>query len=168
MGQYFDPVGVTEDNTTVYTLKVCVPRRPSPWRNLKGLINSKSSIRSPEMDNSQLLSIEPDTEQSTYSGFDSRHLKDMETKDIEIQSKWFDAEYRCEHVQGGSTKCDQLCYVLEEKADPNGLTVHHHCKRIANPGCKGCQGHAYCGPVKAGQYGECFGEPGKRLVAIEQ
>lgn len=92
----------------------------------------------------------------------------MKGRDITIQSGWFNAEYCCEHVQGGSKTCDKLCYVLEEGEDPEQLTVSRYCKRQANNGCEGCQGHAYCGPVIDVEGVQCFGKPGKRLVAIER
>jgi hypothetical protein len=152
LGPYFDPLGETEPHTTLYTLEVYIPARPPPsW--LPDIFTRPAPVRYnpnklPQEDTNPNLDC-----------FESKHLDNIRTKTMTIQSAWFPPEMRCEHVQGGEKKCDQGCYFLEK----GGKVSRWRCERV------GCEGHVYCGRVEKDFLGQaCFGEKGKRMVCLKR
>lgn len=159
-GYHYDMTGVTEDNTIIYTLVVYKPRRPSPpW--MPSFI-TRTPVKSPKGGRYRLPSSNHDPKNPKYCGFLISDLADMQAATVTIQSGYFHAEYRCEHVQGGEKTCPGGCYVLEKGEDPDQKTISHWCDR------KDCQGHAYCGRIIGKGKVECFGKPGQRLVALDR
>lgn len=156
---YFDPLGETEPNTTVYTLTVLCPPRPPPrWV-------PKIFTRIPipyKRSNGATFSIRPSDynhRNPNYDCFELRHLKDMKQMTVKVTSSLFLPEMRCAHVQNGSKTCDKGCYVLEK----GGKIARWMCKRV------GCEGHVYCGRVKENEHKiACFGRKGQRMVCLER
>jgi hypothetical protein len=156
LGSYFDPEGVTESHTTVYTLTVFTPSRPQPkW--LHQLFTRQPSWHPKSGSTSKLPASAPNPKH------DCSKLKDMPTKIIRIKSCWFPADLRCEHVQGlgngNSKKCEAGCYFFEE----GGKQIERRCKS------ENCNGHVYSGRVKKDKNGKsCFGKKRNRIVCLER
>jgi hypothetical protein len=154
LGPYFDPLGETEPHTTLYTLTVYIPARPPPsW--LPGIFTRPAA---PRPSTGLQHKIPQEDGNPNLDCFESKHLDDMRTKKITIQSAWFPPEMRCEHVQD-EKECDKGCYFLEK----GGKVSRWRCKTA------GCEGHVYCGPVEKDLMGQaCFGEKAKRMVCLRR
>jgi hypothetical protein len=157
----FDPLGETEWHTTIYTLEVRCPKRPPP-KYLPTLF-TRTPVTYPK--NGHTYTIKPDDTNPNLDCFESKHLNDMSTKTIKIQSYLFPPDMRCTHVQNARI-CKKGCYVLEK----GGRIAGWKCKR------EDCEGHVYNSRVKQDVDGKaCFGKKGKayfglkskRMVCIE-
>jgi hypothetical protein len=109
MSTHFDPLGETEPDNTVYTLTVRCPQRP-PSKYLPAFLTG-TPVRYPK--NGRVYTIQPDNTNPNLDCFEVKHLDDMSTKTIKIESAWFPAELRCRHVQNAKV-CKNGCYVLEK------------------------------------------------------
>jgi hypothetical protein len=100
---YFDPLGETESDNTVFTLTVRCPRR---FRYLPDFL-TRTSVRYPK--NRQVYTIPPDDADPNLNCSKEKHLS---TKTITIKSPMLPAELRCEHLQNAKV-CGEECYVME-------------------------------------------------------
>ncbi|PSN74233.1 hypothetical protein BS50DRAFT_627578 [Corynespora cassiicola Philippines] len=156
MNTPFDPLGETEPNDIVYTINAYCPPRPPPGWIPKIFTGERIDHKNRTYES---FRIRPEQTGPNYDCFEGKDLDDMGVKTIKIKSFHFPADIRCEHVQNSKT-CNEICYVLERSGD---RLVRWRCKS------ESCEGHVYCGTVK--EYGNefaCFGNKGKRLVAIPQ
>ncbi|KAF2123301.1 hypothetical protein P153DRAFT_255933, partial [Dothidotthia symphoricarpi CBS 119687] len=146
---FFDPLGETEPSTTVYTLTVLCPPRPPPRWLPKFFTRTPVSCRDY---NSTHFSIRPrddDPRNPNYDCFELYHLNGMKRKTVKIKCGWFPLEMRCVHVQNGTKRCDEGCYVLEKGGD----LARWMCKQTD------CEGHVYCdNVVEDGDKVVCFGK----------
>ncbi|KAF1914538.1 hypothetical protein BDU57DRAFT_454273 [Ampelomyces quisqualis] len=150
LGAYFDPVGETEPDNTIYTLTVrCPPRPPPKW--LPNIL-TRTPVTHPN--SGSAYTIKPDETNAKLDCFEEKHLTDLPTKVVKIGTTSFPLEMRCGHLRH-STTCTQGCYVLEK----GGSISRKKCTRTD------CDGHVYCGRVKEDEGGKsCFGKKGERLV----
>ncbi|CBX99609.1 predicted protein [Plenodomus lingam JN3] len=144
--QYFDPVGLTEPNTTPYTLTVYNPPRTSS-RWLPSFLRSRSITS--EKSSSAYMTLLDETDPNPDCS-KPEHLRDLPTKTITIKAFLFAPELRCMHLQQGATVCNQGCYFRERGGDES---TRWRCERAD------CEGHMYCGLVLKDDNGKaCFGE----------
>jgi hypothetical protein len=153
LGPYFDPLGETEPENTIYTLTVCCPPRPNPkW--LPSFV-TRTPVTYPST--GATYTIKPDNTNPNLDCFEQKHLEDMPTRVIKLKRSLFPLDVRCAHVRTKTT-CDKGCYVFEK----SGGISRWWCK------AKGCEGHVYCGRVKEDEVGSsCFGKKGERMVCVE-
>ncbi|KAH9872304.1 hypothetical protein IAQ61_005139 [Plenodomus lingam] len=111
--QYFDPVGLTEPNTTPYTLTVYNPPRTSS-RWLPSFLRSRSITS--EKSSSAYMTLLDETDPNPDCS-KPEHLRDLPTKTITIKAFLFAPELRCMHLQQGATVCNQGCYFRERGGD---------------------------------------------------
>jgi hypothetical protein len=150
---HFDPLGECEPENTIYTLTVRCPPRPSPkW--LPSFIARKPVTYSRTY---STYTIIPDDTNPDLDCYEEKHLNDMPTKVVKIKRALFPLEMRCWHLRYVTT-CEEGCYVLERGGD----IERWRCKR------SDCNGHVYCGRVKADGDGKaCFGKKGEMMVCLE-
>jgi hypothetical protein len=153
LGPYFDPLGETEPENTIYTLTVCCPPRPPPkW--LPSFV-TRTPVTHPNT--GAAYTIKPDDTNPNLDCFEEKHLEDVRTKVIKLKRSLFPLSMRCVHVRDKTT-CDERCYFLEK----GGVVSRWWCSEE-----KGCEGHVYCGRVKKdGEGNSCFGKKGERMVCI--
>ncbi|KAH9869967.1 hypothetical protein J1614_006888 [Plenodomus biglobosus] len=153
--QYFDPVGITEPHTTLYTLAVYDPPRPPP-RWLPSFLTREPITNT---NTGSTYMIRPDDTNPNLDCFEPKHLSSLSTKTMTIKSFLFTPELRCKHLQTGARACNHSCYFREKGGEE---IARWRCKR------GDCEGHVYCGPVLKDEYGKaCFGEKGKRMVCLD-
>lgn len=153
LGAYFDPLGETEPENTIYTLTIRCPARPPP----KWLPNFITRTPVTHPNSASTYTIKPDDTNPNLDCFERKHLKDMPTKTIKIKRALFPLEMRCDHLRYVST-CTEGCYVLEK----GGSVWRKKCQR------DDCEGHVYIGRVKEDAEGKsCFGKKGERVVCVE-
>ena len=154
---HFDPLGETEEHTTIYTFRVYVPHRPLP-RLLRTILAHRNA---PSADTAP--AGEPSTAGTDprYECFKLEHLEGLPTKTVRITASWFPPDMRCEHLnQNEARVCTQGCYFLERGGDG---VFQWRCER------EDCEGHVYCGETKKDEEGVvCFGMKGRRLVCLER
>ncbi|KAF1844260.1 uncharacterized protein K460DRAFT_267001, partial [Cucurbitaria berberidis CBS 394.84] len=152
----FDPQGLTENHTTVYTLTVHTPPRPPPqW--LPSIL-TRTPVFHPRTGPSSVLPLSGDLNKPKYDRFLLEDLDLLSTKSVSIKSSWFPPEMRCHHIVEEPWKygCDQGCYFVEKGGNE---VSRWRCKRVD------CEGHVYCGQLKEDAEGQaCFGKRGQRLV----
>jgi len=152
LGQFFDPLGETENQDTIYTLTVYKPPRPPPKYLPANFTRVPVTYH-----NTGTYTIKPDnycTRTPIYDDFEDLDLKNMPTKIMKLKAWQFPVGMRCAHVQP-EKKCERGCYVLEKGGDVRRWSC----------GRENCEGHVYGGSVKMDDEGTaCFGKKGERLV----
>jgi hypothetical protein len=153
LGPFFDPLGETEPNDTIYALTVHMPPRPPPkylpvFFTRKPVTHPRTGVRH---------TIKPDNYGSktpNYDDFLEKDLKQMPTKVVKLKAWQFPLAMRCAHVQPNKI-CKEGCYVLEK----SGQVRRWSCKR------EDCEGHVYGRHVLTDEdETSCFGKKGERLV----
>ncbi|OAL04819.1 hypothetical protein IQ06DRAFT_214107 [Phaeosphaeriaceae sp. SRC1lsM3a] len=154
MGAHFDPLGETEPEDTVYTLKVlCPPRPPPTW-----LPSFMTRTPVTHASSGSTYTIKPDETNANLDCFERKHLADMPRKTIKLKRVFFPLELRCDHVRHAK-ECLRGCYVQEK----SGSIWRKKCAR------EDCEGHVYVGQVREDEQGiSCFGKKGQRLVCLEE
>jgi hypothetical protein len=149
LGQFFDPLGETEHQDTIYTLTVHKPLRPPP--NYFPAIFTRAPVTYPKTGSTH--TIKPDNYGSktpNYDDFTELDLKNMPTKVVKLKAWQFPVAMRCAHVQPYK-KCEKGCYVLEKGGDVRRWS----CKR------EDCEGHVYeRSALTDGEGKACFGKKG--------
>ncbi|KAF2715757.1 hypothetical protein K504DRAFT_497618 [Pleomassaria siparia CBS 279.74] len=152
-----DYLGEYEPHDTVYTLTVYVPPRPLPAWLPKFLTHQPTHHEDHDAVRDHDITPDPAHTRVYVYVYKRQHLKDMKLRQVKIPSFRFPPDFRCEHVQGRSKSCEQGCYLLEK----GGVKEGWNCEG------KNCEGHVYVGQVKMDDgNGACFGEKGRRLVAV--
>jgi hypothetical protein len=147
---YFDPLGETEPENTVFKLSVRVlPRPPSKW--LPKIV-TRTPVTYPKY-----YTIPRDNTNPNRDYFELKDVEDItKRKIIRIERALFPLDMRCDRVRQDKV-CKKGCYILEKR----GSICRTKCKR------SDCKGHVYNGRVKEDEAGRsCFGKKGQRLVCL--
>lgn len=155
LGPYFDPLGETELEDTIYTLAVRRPPRPRPkWLSTFRSRTPVKYLNSPL----STYTIMPDETNANLDCFEEKHLEDMSRKHVKIKRALYPLEMRCDHFKENKT-CMSGCYVQEK----GGHIWQKKCTRSDRAG------HVYVGLVKEDEEKKsCIGKKGERLVCIEK
>jgi hypothetical protein len=153
LGPYYDPLGESEMQETLYTLTVHKPPRPPP----KYLPSIFTRIPVTHANTGPAYTLKPSnyfSKTPNYDDFWEKDLKDMPTQVVKLKAWQFPLRMRCEHVQS-DRKCEKGCYVLEK----GGAVSRWNCER------EDCEGHVYGRNVLTDTEGKaCFGKKGRRMV----
>ncbi|KAF2843972.1 hypothetical protein T440DRAFT_411063 [Plenodomus tracheiphilus IPT5] len=157
---HFDLLGVTETNTTLYTLVAFRQLRSSSWIH-RISVGTRSTHRkhTPRVEAANSLG------EGQTDRYKQTHILFRGISTVKVKSWRFPLGLRCEHVEGnngageGVKSCRHECYLLEKGGKMN-TTI---CKS------ENCEGHAWSGNIVADDNGiTCFGKHRKRKVLLVQ